>query len=239
MVPDDDNMPQKRFAIVIPALNEEIALPAVLKGLSLLDAAEVIVVDDFSDDSTASIARELGATVLALPDSLGAWGATQAGLRYAHEKQYPLVVCMDADGQHQPEDIAKLLDEHLKSGANIVIGSCVFRGSALRRIAWWVLRRFSGLQLNDLTSGFRLYDSWAQAVVVDAKASLLDYQDIGLLLMVSMAGLKITEVPVNMLPRQTGGSRVFRDWTSVIYYMTYSSLLGISKHTRRYQVSED
>jgi len=222
-------MSHPSLAIVIPALNEESTLPQLIKSLDSLKPAEIIVISDFSQDRTAQVARELGATVLDLADPLGAWGATQAGLRYALAKNYPYIVTMDADGQHLPSEIPKLIAHYEISKANIVIGSCVERGSLLRHCAWHLLRHLSGLPISDLTSGFRLYDRKAQRVAAASRASLLDYQDIGLLLQAGSAGLSISEASVEMLPREKGASRVFRNWRLVAYYMAYSGLLGFSK----------
>lgn len=226
-------MSQLNLAIVIPALNEESTLPQLMKELATLKPAEIIVINDFSQDRTARVAAELGATVLNLADPLGAWGATQAGLRYACEKKFPLVVTMDADGQHLPGEIAKLINYQAVSGANIVVGSCVERGSPMRHWAWRILRCMSDLSVRDLTSGFRLYDHHAQQVATDTRASLLDYQDIGLLLLATSRGLSISETPVEMLPRRQGASRVFRSWWFVAYYMAYSGLLALSKRRPR------
>lgn len=223
------NMSQIPFAIIIPALNEEKSLPDLLTALGNLNASEIIVVNDFSRDGTAQVAGDLGATVLDLANPLGAWGATQAGLRYALARQYPYVVTMDADGQHLSSEIVKLIDHCETSKANIVIGSCVARGSLMRHWAWRLLRYLSGLSIRDLTSGFRLYDHNAQRVGASLKASLLDYQDIGFLLQAKMAGLSISETPVEMRTRTQGASRVFRNWWVVAYYMAYSGLLGLSK----------
>lgn len=229
LTPVQINMSHPSLAVVIPALNEESTLPQLVKSLESLRPAEIIVISDFSQDRTAQVAGELGATVLDLADPLGAWGATQAGLRYALSKNYPYIVTMDADGQHPASEIPKLIAHYETSRANIVIGSCVARGSLLRHWAWRLLRYLSGLAIRDLTSGFRLYDPNAQRVAASSKASLLDYQDIGLLLQASSAGLIISETPVEMLPREHGASRIFRNWWLVAYYMAYSGLLGLSK----------
>jgi hypothetical protein len=78
----------------------------------------------------------------------------------------------------------------------------------------------------DLTSGFRCYNLAACEVLAAEEASLLDYQDIGVLLL-RHAGLAITEVPVEMYPRSSGPSRIFASWPRVARYMIESTLLGV------------
>ena len=87
------------------------------------------MVDDGSQDDTAAKAQSAGATVLRLPEQLGAWGATQTGMRYAVRKGFDIAVTMDADGQHDSDDIPKLIAPLLTGEANVVIGACPQRGS--------------------------------------------------------------------------------------------------------------
>ena len=142
-------------------------MAAVISGLKEVDPnGVVVVVDDASTDSTILRAASQGACVLPLADQLGAWGAMQAGLRYAAEKRCARVVTLDADGQHLPAEIPKLLSAMDQTGANVVIGACAFRGSRLRRFAWRMMRGVSGISAEDLTSGFRLYDRQAVDILV-------------------------------------------------------------------------
>src|SRR5690348_3654418 len=97
-----------RLSVVIPAKNEAASLPPLLARLRALHPdAELIVVDDGSSDDTAALARQAGAVVVRHPYSLGNGAAVKAGVRSARG---PVIVCMDADGQHVPEDVARLLE---------------------------------------------------------------------------------------------------------------------------------
>ena len=87
----------------------------------------------------------------------------------------------------------------------------------------------AGFELRDLTSGFRLYNREAMALLASREASLLDYQDLGALLMVRRAGLTITEVPVSMNLRTEGKSRIFNSWVSVAKYMAATTLLCLAR----------
>jgi hypothetical protein len=136
---------------------------------------------------------------------------------------------MDADGQHLAESLSALLQPIINKEADVTIGTCTTRGSLSRKIAWTLMKRVSGLRLEDLTSGFRVYDRRAIRRLAGWQATLLEYQDVGVLTMLQAAGIHIKDVEVDMLPRRHGISRVFYSWTSVIYYMSHTLLLSFTK----------
>ncbi|AWL11234.1 uncharacterized protein HMF8227_00738 [Saliniradius amylolyticus] len=189
----------------------------------------VIVVDDGSADNTAKEATEAGALVLPMVQSVGAWLATQAGLRYAAKLGAEQVITMDADGQHRAEDLPTLLEQGQNNKADVIIGACVARGSLSRRIAWGLFKRLTGVSIADLTSGFRLYNKNALMVLTSRQASLLEFQDMGVLLMLRSAGLTMQEVSVRMCHRTNGISRIFSSWGKVTYYMMITLFLCLVK----------
>ena len=103
------------------------------------------------------------------------------------------------------------------------------RLSRAKRVAWRYLRLLTGLKLTDFTSGLRLYDADAIEVLAGQEASLLDYQDVGVLMLLARSGLKITETPVTMLPRRSGRSRVFASWPVVARYMVHTTVLCLAQ----------
>jgi len=222
-----------RGAVIIPALNEEAVVAAVVTSIIDAVALPVWVIDDNSTDDTAHIAATAGARVIRLRSKLGAWGAVQTGLREALRADLDFVVTMDSDGQHQASDIPHLIDAMARDKADIVIGSCPERGSPLRKIAWSLMRFASGLECRDMTSGFRVLNRNAIQPLASAKASQLDFQDIGVLLILEQAGCRIAEHPVKMRSRTNGKSRIFRSWSAVIFYMMQTLLLGATKRRRR------
>jgi len=215
--------------VIIPAHDEAKDIGFVIGEINKYSNFPVVVIDDASTDNTILVARKAGAVVVPLAVQLGAWGATQTGLRYALKNNYDYAVTMDADGQHQAESLPALLQPIIGNEADVVIGTCTRRGSALRKIAWSVMKRVSGLRLEDLTSGFRVYDRRAIRRLAAWQATLLEYQDVGVLAMLQSAGISIKDVEVKMLPRRHGMSRVFYSWTSVVYYMSYTLLLSFTK----------
>lgn len=218
-----------KLAVLIPALNEENSIREVILGVRKAMSCEIVVIDDASSDATARVAREEGAKVLPLMLRLGAWGAARTGIRYAGQRFFEIAVTMDADGQHLPESIAALIDPIRSNQADVVIGSCTERGSAPRKLSWYFFRKITGLNVRDLTSGFRAYNAAAMAAVMTADTALLDYQDIGVLLALDKAGFRILEVPVRMCPRSSGHSRVFSSWWDVLRYLVVTLVLCLSK----------
>ncbi|MEO6104725.1 MAG: glycosyltransferase family 2 protein [Pseudoxanthomonas sp.] len=214
---------------VMPARNETATVAEVVSGVRAALGCDVLLVDDASTDDTVAVAKAAGATVLQLPLGLGAWGATQAGIRYAHRHGYAGVISLDADGQHRPESLPSLFDAQARSGAHVVIGTCVGRLSRAKRMAWRYLRLLTGLDLHDLTSGLRLYDAEAVRTLSGPQASLLDYQDIGVLMLLTRRGLHIVEQTVPMQERTVGHSRVFASWFVVMRYMVNTTVLCLAQ----------
>jgi glycosyltransferase involved in cell wall biosynthesis len=221
-----------RCVVIIPAHNENRDVARVIREIQAEVNYSVVVVDDASTDDTREQAQRAGAYVIPLTVQLGAWGATQTGLRHALKYDYDYAITMDADGQHLAESIPALLEPITRGEADVTIGSCTRRGSSLRQIAWQLMKRVSGLKLEDLTSGLRVYDRRAIRRLSAWQATLLEFQDVGVLAMLQAEGLRIRDVEVAMLPRQHGISRVFHSWASVIYYMAYTLLLGFTKRRR-------
>ncbi|HET7174631.1 MAG TPA: glycosyltransferase family 2 protein [Gammaproteobacteria bacterium] len=151
-----------KLSIIIPAKDEAESLSILLPRLRALHPdAELIVVDDGSSDGTAGAAHQAGALVVSNPYSLGNGAAVKAGVRAARGEA---IVCMDADGQHVPEDIGRLLE--LKAqGYDMVVGARTGASQAsLGRHAANSLYNFLaswmvGHRIQDLTSGLRAADT--------------------------------------------------------------------------------
>lgn len=208
-----------RVAVVIPALNESLTIANVVKG-AVDQGCDVFVVDDNSADATRETALNAGATVLRVPYTAGAWLAVQAGLLYANKLgDYDFFVTLDADGQHYPAYIRQLVEAYRDTGSSVLIGSYPQRGSLARKTAWRIFSILTRLRISDITSGFRLYDREAVEVLLSHEAALLDYQDLGVLLLLRRYGIECAEFPVLMRDRVNGHSRVFGSWLEVGRYI--------------------
>jgi len=146
------------FSIIIQAKNEESSLKELLPTLiNLFPAAEIIVVNDGSTDNTRAVCEENNVRTINNPYSKGNGAAIKSGARAAKNE---ILVCMDADGQHRPDDIPKLIETLLK-GYDMVVGARSRSGQANFWRAWannfyiklasWMV----GHKIHDLTSGFR------------------------------------------------------------------------------------
>jgi glycosyltransferase involved in cell wall biosynthesis len=223
-------MPARHDPVVlIPAYNEAATVGAIVTEIRERYGCPVVVIDDCSTDGTARIAHAAGATVLPLTIQLGAWGAIQTGLRYALQHGYHTAVTLDADGQHEPESIGALLEPVVNGQTDVSIGAFPERASRARRFAWSYFRWLTRLELEDITSGFRAYNHSAITVLASREASLLDYQDVGVLLILRRQGLRTIEVPISMQPRTIGASKIFRSWLIVGKYMLQTSLLCLAR----------
>lgn len=217
-----------KVLIIIPAHNEEKSIGNIIKRVRSAGFYNIVVVDDKSTDATRDEALTGGAIVLPLKIQLGAWGATQTGIRYGSLHGFDYFITMDADGQHSPELIPKLLRQFDKTSTDVLVGSYPKRGSKARKVAWCVFRKLSGIKLEDLTSGLRVYNKRSAELLSNANVTIFDYQDLGVLLYLTRRGLRIKETPVAMRPRLDGKSRIFNSWGLVAKYVLNTLVLCLS-----------
>ncbi|MCI2958015.1 glycosyltransferase family 2 protein [Agromyces atrinae] len=204
--------PSDRVLIIVPAWNEARSVGGTVReirsGNPLYDIA---VIDDGSTDDTAEVARQAGAIVLQLPFNLGVGGAMRTGFTYAQRHGYTRVIQVDADGQHNPSDIERVLDglerADISIGARFAdVGDYTVRGP--RRWAMIVLAkvvsRVAGTTLTDVTSGFRAANERAVAQYVRYYPAEYLGDTLDSLVAACHAGLTVTQVPVAMRPRVHG-----------------------------------
>jgi len=199
---------------VIPAFNEAAALPGVVAELRQRHPAlDVLVVDDASVDGTGELLPNLGVRWLQLSQHTGIGGAMRAGLRYARVLGYDSVLRLDADGQHLPEHVERLLEPVRTAAADAAVGSRFrepsgFQSSTARRLVHralsWCLSRLTRQRVTDPTSGFWSFGPRALQLLGDHYPR--GYSEPELLLFLCRNRLKVVEVPVEMRPRQGGRS---------------------------------
>ena len=187
---------------VIPAYNEEEALPEVIsKTLKYVD--RVIIVNDGSDDKTAEVAMEAGAEVINHSTNLGKGEALKSGFKVI--KEDAIIITIDGDGQHNPDEIPDLVKPIIESGADLVNGSRYMNGPeentpAYRRVGQKVLdiatNISAGIKITDSQSGFRAFSPKSR--------DCFRFKDTGfgieseMLVDAAEAGLKIVEVPITV-----------------------------------------
>ncbi len=212
------------ISIVIPAYNEEETIGEVICRVKNACEAEIIVVDDASIDTTATIAKKNGATVIKNPIRMGPSKAVYRGARNSHGE---LIVTIDADLDHYPEEIPKLLAQSNK-GADIVIGE----RSSLPRLSEKILAYFTSkiIGISDPLSGFRVYRSGLLSVLDFGKT---ETYGMVFLAQAAVRGCKIVGIPVNSRVVRSK-SRIgyslkvdFRILVSGVYFFLY--FLGLKK----------
>lgn len=201
-----------RVLVIVPAWNEQENVGRTVEEIrDALPSADMLVVDDGSSDRTAEVAQSAGARVLVLPFNLGVGGAMRAGYAYAKRYGYEAAIQVDADGQHNPADIATVLDglRH----ADIAIGARFaevgeYKATGPRRWAMVflaaVLSRVAKTKLTDVTSGFRAANRAAIEQYVQYYPAEYLGDTVDSLVAAIHAGLTVTQVPVAMRPRMGG-----------------------------------
>jgi glycosyltransferase involved in cell wall biosynthesis len=225
-------MMKPSLMVVIPALNEEDAIGDVVRSVKrALPHAALLVIDDHSSDNTASVAERAGAKVTRLTARRGLGSCVRTGYRTAYELGYEWVIRIDGDGQHEADDISKILDALMSTGADMVIGSrfiapCGWRPRFARSVGIALFRRLLapvlGKTVHDPTSGFVGVNRRALEVFSHALPPV--YPEIGALIMLRRHHFRFHEISCRMYPRRTGRSS-FTPLRSLQY--TLHVLVGI------------
>jgi dolichol-phosphate mannosyltransferase len=211
--------------VIIPTYNERDNLEAIVARVrAAVPEVDVLVVDDASPDGTGELADRLATGdervhVLHRPGKEGLGVAYIAGFRWGMDRGFDVLVEMDADGSHQPEELPRLLSA--LEGNDLVIGSRWVRGG---RVENWPLRReflsrgantysrlMLGIPVHDATAGFRAYRATTlRKIGIDDVASQGYCFQVDLTLRTVRAGLRVAEVPITFVERTHGASKMSR-----------------------------
>jgi len=204
-----------RCVAIVPALNEEHTIQHVIDELRAFDLGlDIVVVDDGR-----------GAHVLRLPFNLGIGGAVQTGFKFAFEGGYDIAVRVDGDGQHDPSQLARILEPVLRGDADIAVGSRFasqeggYRSSRSRRVGIRILAtvvsKIVGQRVTDTTSGFQALNR--KGIALFAHDYPHDYPEVEATVMVFRHRLRLQEVAVTM--RERGGGTSSITALRSMYYM--------------------
>lgn len=227
----------KKTLVIIPAYNEQNSIAAVVEKIrDYVADADILVVNDGSQDRTARMARESGAMVISLPYNMGIGTAVQSGFLFAKEKGYHFVVQVDGDGQHPAKEIPRLL-EALANGTDVAIGSRFVQPTGYRppffravgiRVFSFLVSLIVGKKVHDTTSGFRATNR--KAILLLTETYPHDYPEVEALITLYRHGMKFVEIPVVMNYRREGKSSISAK--AGIYYMlkvTLAVLVAVIK----------
>jgi len=223
-------------SVVIPVFNEEATIGNIVtrtkKTLEQLGVSyEILVVDDGSDDRSADIAQELKAHVLRDPHQ-GKGFALRSGFRQAEGE---LVVTLDADGSHQPEEIPLVLRYIRENKADFVVGSRFFNSEANKtkipkinrtgnKMFNYLIGYLTGVKISDSQSGFRAIKS---SLIKKMKLSSHGYEvESEMLIKALRMGARVAETPISFDQRTVGKSKLdpIRDGTRILYAIIASYL---------------
>lgn len=231
-----------RIAVVVPAYNEEASIEYVVANINRIAQEHAlqlvpVVVNDCSKDRTAEIIKKLPCVAINLPVNLGIGGAVQTGYKYAFQNGFDYAIQTDGDGQHPAEEIPNMLRMLEEQKLDVVVGSRFitkegFQSSFMRRLGiqyfMFLNKVLIGLKITDNTSGFRLINKRALAIVSDYYPD--EYPEPEAIILYHKRGLRIGEIPVIMRERQGGVSSISSSHS--IYYMFKVSLAIIFTYIR-------
>mgnify|MGYP002584478451 FL=1 len=204
-------MSNKRLLVIIPAYNEEESISSTVDELtSTLPGVDYVVVNDGSKDGTERICLEHGYNYVSLPVNSGLTVGFQTGMKYALRNGYDYALQFDADGQHRPEYISKMLDLAVAEDADIVIGSrfvnkCKELSARMlgSRIITVAIKLTTGKRVADPTSGMRMFNRKMIERFANDDSLNPEPESISYLI---KKGAKVREVQVEMRERQAGES---------------------------------
>jgi glycosyltransferase involved in cell wall biosynthesis len=227
-----------KILICIPAFNEEDSVGAVIAEVGGASRDwHVLVVDDGSADRTVEVAKAAGAEVVSAPFNLGVGGAMRIGFRFAQDHGYDAMVQIDADGQHDPAEVAAMLKALPRGPEPATVSGARFAGQGdyqvpvARRMAMRLLAaslsRMAKTKLTDVTSGFRAHNR--AAIELFARAYPTDYlaDTVESISLLTRAGGTVVQVPAVMRPRLNGQPSQSA-WKASVYLARILIVLGLT-----------
>jgi len=194
-------MTNQKILALIPAYNEEIAIQAVVR--ETMKYLPVLVSDDGSTDATVELSRESGAMIVQNEDNLGKGAALRNGFRHALENGYQAVLILDADGQHDPNEISLFLESYRQNKNNLIIGMRDFTQMPFTRrlansLGSVLVNRLTREPILDNQSGYRLIDAKLMNLLLDSQEMGFEFE-VEMIFACLYAGLSIDWVPIKTI----------------------------------------
>lgn len=217
-------MERKKLLIIMPAHNEEENLPQLLERMEsdgILEMADVLIINDASEDTTGRIIAERGYKSVTNVFCLGYGGAVQVGYKYAVQKGYQYIIQMDSDGQHDPLNIPiiykRLLEQDGEARSpDIVLGTRYWAGSVnfpmspakllAHKMFRTLIRLMTGQVITDPTTGLQGLSRAAFSCFAKYNNFDVRYPDANMLVQMLLLNFRVVEVPALMHPRTAGVS---------------------------------
>ncbi len=237
-------MTKERVLVAIPAFNEAATIAEVVNRVRhSLPAFALLVINDGSSDRTQEVLDRLGVETAHHLCNLGYGRAIQTAIKYAAHHRYDVLITLDADGQHAPEQVLSLFHEFQASGKDCVVGSRFVKGRGYggapfdRRLGMllfsWLTWIFAGKRIYDTTSGLKairavVFEPLARWHFVDFHAEALVY--------LSRLGFKVAEFPITVEERRAGVS-MYSPVKALVYPLKTALMVLLAVAHARYSRS--
>ncbi|MFH0912982.1 MAG: glycosyltransferase family 2 protein [Candidatus Omnitrophota bacterium] len=194
-----------KICVVIPTYNEAVTIAGLVKEIRE-QGIEAVVIDDGSQDNTAQVAKDNGATVLRNPDNQGKGASLIKGFRYAFSRDFDAVITMDGDGQHLPSEIPYFTRLAEYSNSSILIGNRMLKRQDMplvrvmtNKFMSWIISSLARQRIPDTQCGFRLIKKEVLATV-NLRTSKYETES-EIIIKAARSGLKVESVPIKSVYR--------------------------------------
>jgi glycosyltransferase involved in cell wall biosynthesis len=201
---------QPKILILIPAFNEAERVPAVITAAHAY--GPVLVVDDGSKDETSAVAKAAGAVVIRQEPNQGKGAALIRGFKYGLEQWYDAVITLDADGQHDPEEIPLFIQDFVVNGSDLIIGKrdfskMPFPRNITNRIGTWSFSNAMQQYIPDNQSGYRLHSKRLLQEALTSSEHGFEFE-VEIILRCALKGYKISWIPIKTIYNARQNSKI-------------------------------
>lgn len=234
-------MTKERVLVAIPAFNEAATIAEVVtRARRSLPGFDLLVINDGSSDGTQEILDHLGVETAHHLCNLGYGRAIQTAIKFAAHHRYDVLITLDADGQHAPEQVLALYDQFRAAGPDCLVGSRFVEGRDYggapfdRRLGMllfsWLTRIFAGRRIYDTTSGLKairaaVFEPLARWHFVDFHAEAIVY--------LSRLGFRVAEFPITVEERRAGIS-MYSPFKALVYPLKTALMVLLAVAQARY-----